>query len=143
MLEKEFCGCLFFTANRLNKIAAQIAEEELRKLNMSPTYVYILLGVKFKKGISQKELSEELHLKPSTITRLIDKLVYNGMVERKIDGKLSRIYLTKLGEDIQEDIQMARIKLHNKYKEILGKEEYENLLELTNSSAKLLEWGFE
>lgn len=139
MLEKEFCECLFFTANRLNKIAAQIAEEELKSLNMSPTYVYILLGVKAKEGITQKELSEELHLKPSTITRLIDKLVYNGMVERKVDGKLSRVYLTKLGQDIQQDIEKSRHNLHNRYKELLGSEEYKNILELTNLSAKILE----
>lgn len=72
---------------------------------MSPTYVYILLGVKFKPGITQKELCEELHLKPSTITRLIDKLVINGLVERRSEGKLSHIYLTESGEKIQEDIK--------------------------------------
>ncbi|MGL5379026.1 MarR family winged helix-turn-helix transcriptional regulator, partial [Clostridium sp.] len=139
MLEKEFCECLFFTANRLNKIVSQIAEEELSQINMSPTYVYILLGVNFKNGITQKELSKELHLKPSTITRHIDKLVYNGLVERKMDGKLSRVYLTKSGEEIQEKIHKARIKLHNRYKEILGVDAYKNILELTNSSAKIFE----
>ena len=106
---------------------------------MSPTYVYVLLGVKFKSGITQKELCEELHLKPSTITRLIDKLVINGFVERKAEGKLSHIYLTKKGEEIQEDIQKYRVKLHNRYKEILGKEEYELLIKITNDSARILE----
>ncbi|PRR77417.1 MarR family protein [Clostridium liquoris] len=139
MLEQNFCQCLYFTATRLKKIAAKIAEDESRLLGMSPTYVYVLLGVKFKSGITQKELCEELHLKPSTITRLIDKLVINGFVERKAEGKLSHIYLTKKGEEIQEDIQKYRVKLHNRYKEILGKEEYELLIKITNDSARILE----
>ncbi|WP_027624467.1 MarR family winged helix-turn-helix transcriptional regulator [Clostridium lundense] len=139
MLEQNFCECLFFTATRLKKIAAKIAEDELKLLGMSPTYVYILLGVKFKPGITQKELSEELHLKPSTITRLIDKLVINGLVERRAEGKLSHIYLTKNGEEIQEDIQKYRVKLHNRYREILGKEEYDLLTKITNDSARILE----
>lgn len=138
MLEENFCECLFFTATRLNKIAAKIAEDELKPLGLSPTYVYILLGVKFKLGITQKELSEELHLKPSTITRLIDKLVINGLVERRAEGKLSHIYLTSEGEAIQEDIQKYRLKLHNRYREILG-EEYDLLTKITNESAIILE----
>ncbi|MGG5460970.1 MarR family winged helix-turn-helix transcriptional regulator [Clostridium sp. B9] len=139
MLEQNFCECLFFTATRLKKIAAQIAEEELRPLGMSPTYIYILLGVKFKPGITQKELCEELHLKPSTITRLIDKLVIKGLVERRMIGKMSHIHLTEKGEEIQEDIQKYRVKLHDRYKEILGLEEYNLLIKLTNDSARVLE----
>lgn len=139
MLEQNFCECLFFTATRLKKIAAQIAEEELRPLGMSPTYVYILLGVKFKPGITQKELCEELHLKPSTITRLIDKLVIKGLVERRMVGKMSHIHLTEKGEAIQEDIQKYRVKLHDKYKELLGVDEYNFLSKLTNNSARILE----
>ncbi|KAI3349277.1 MarR family transcriptional regulator [Clostridium botulinum] len=138
MLEQNFCECLFFTATRLKKIAAKIAEDELKPLGLSPTYVYILLGVKFKSGITQKELSEELHLKPSTITRLIDKLVINGLVERRTEGKLSHIYLTNDGEKIQEDIQKYRLKLHNRYREILG-EDYNLLTKITNDSARILE----
>ncbi|MCR6515976.1 MAG: MarR family winged helix-turn-helix transcriptional regulator [Clostridium sp.] len=139
MLEQNFCGCLFFTATRLKKIAANIADEELKPLGLSPSYVYILLGVKFKPGITQKELCEELHLKPSTITRLIDKLVIKGLVERKSEGKLSHIFLTTKGEDIQEDISRFRLKLHNKYKELLGAQNYDTLTKLTNESAKILE----
>ncbi|MCS6130139.1 MarR family transcriptional regulator [Clostridium botulinum] len=138
MLEQNFCECLFFTATRLKKVAAKIAEDELKPLGLSPTYVYILLGVKFKSGITQKELSEELHLKPSTITRLIDKLVINGLVERRAEGKLSHIYLTNDGEKIQEDIQKYRLKLHNRYREILG-EDYNLLTKITNDSARILE----
>lgn len=139
MLEENFCQCLFFTATRLKKIAAKIAEDELKLLGMSPTYIYVLLGVKFKPGITQKELCEELHLKPSTITRFIDKLVMNGFVKRQAEGKLSHIYLTKAGEEVQKDIQKYRVQLHNRYKEILGEEEYNFLTKITNNSAKVLE----
>ncbi|WP_300262253.1 hypothetical protein [Clostridium sp.] len=38
----------------MKKIVAKIAEDELKPLGISPTYVYILLGVNFKPGITQK-----------------------------------------------------------------------------------------
>ena len=31
MLEENFCQCLFFTVTRLKKIAAKIAEDELKR----------------------------------------------------------------------------------------------------------------
>lgn len=139
MLEKDFCECLFFTATRLKRVAAKIAEDELKPLGMSPTYIYILLGVKFKPGITQKELCEELHLKPSTITRFIDKLATKGLVMRKVEGKLSHIYLTDEGEKIQENIHEYRMKLHSRYRDMLGEEEYELLIKITNDYAKVLE----
>lgn len=139
MIEENFSGCLFFTATRLQRIASKIADDEFQKLGIAPTYVYILLGVNLKPGITQKELCEELHLTPSTITRLIDKLVLKCLVQRKTEGKSSRIYLTEDGKEMQDYIESFRIKLHERYKKILGEDEYQLLIKLTNNSARLLE----
>lgn len=139
MIENDFSSCLFFTATRLQKISYKIAEDEFEKLGMSPSYVYILLGVHLKPGITQKELCQELHLMPSTLTRLLDKLILKGLVEKKQDGKTSHIYLTEKGIELKNNIDELRFKLHDRYKQILGEENYQILIKLTNESAKLLE----
>ncbi|MGL5616634.1 MAG: MarR family winged helix-turn-helix transcriptional regulator [Sarcina sp.] len=139
MTEHKFEDCLFFTATRLYRIATKIAEDEFKKLGMSPSYVYILLGVKLKPGITQKELCKELHLTPSTITRLVDKLVGDSFIRKEMEGKLSHIFLTDKGKEIQEEIEIFRESLHKRYKEALGEEDYKNLIKLTNQSAIILE----
>lgn len=139
LLEDKFNNCLFFTTTRLYRAANKLIEEEFKNLGMTSTYVYILLAVEYKNGITQKELAEELHLKPSTITRLIEKLIKDSYITKKMNGKLAHIYLTKKGHSIQDKIEEYRFSLNQKYKKILGDEEYENLLKLTNKSAEILE----
>lgn len=142
MIENDFSSCLFFTTTRLQKISYKIAEDEFQKLGMSPSYVYILLGVHLQPGITQKELCKELHLMPSTLTRLMDKLILKGLVEKKQNGKTSHIYLTSEGKEMHRNIEKLRLKLHDRYKQILGEEEYQHLIKLTNESAKLLELDY-
>lgn len=139
MLEDKFNSCLFFTTTRLYRITNRIAEEEARRLGISPTYVYILLGVKYKNGITQKELCQELHLTPSTITRLIEKLIKDGYITKEMNGKLAHIYLTEKGKLIQKEIEGYRTVLNEKYRELLGADEYSELVSLTNRAAEILE----
>ena len=44
MLEENFCQCLFFTVTRLKKIAAKIAEDELKPLGISNICIYTSWG---------------------------------------------------------------------------------------------------
>src|SRR5690625_8002005 len=96
--------CLFFTVNRLSRIVAKMAEDEFSMSGLSPTYAYLLMTVYDKEGISQKELGEILHLQPSTITRLVEKLISRGLIYSYVNGKLSLIYTINKGKDLEKTI---------------------------------------
>ena len=88
-------NCLYFTANSLARVITRMAEEEFRRTGLSPSHAFLMMLVNDNPGIGQKELCEQLHLAPSTVTRFIDSLVHRGYLARKSDGKVSRVYATE------------------------------------------------
>lgn len=133
------CSCLYFTSNKLNRILNKMAEEEFLKTGLSPSHALTLMNINYQAGLSQKELSQIMNIKPSTTTRFIDKLEGRGLVERKIKGKLSYLYPTKKGIDLQKEIDKCWGSLHQRYSEVLGREEGVKLTELIDKAASELE----
>ena len=112
--------CLYFTANTLARVISRMADEEFRLTGLSPSHAFLMMLVNEHPGIGQKELCEQLHLAPSTVTRFIDALVHKGYLTRQAEGKLSRVYATEAGQALQMDIADAWEKLHQRYAKILG-----------------------
>ncbi|EKF85304.1 MarR family winged helix-turn-helix transcriptional regulator [Methanobacterium formicicum] len=133
------CSCLYFTSNKLNRILNKMAEEEFIKTGLSPSHALTLMNINRHPGFSQKELSEIMNIKPSTTTRFIDKLEGRGMVERKIEGKLSYLYPTSKGAELQSEIDKCLKNLNKRYSEILGCEESVELTEAIDKAATKLE----
>jgi len=133
------CNCLYFTSNKLNRILNKIAEEEFLKTGLSPSHALTLMNIDFQPGISQKELSEIMNIKPSTTTRFIDKLEVRGLVERKTKGKTSCLYPTQKGIDLKVEISTCWGNLYKRYSNILGQEEGVKLTEAIDEAASKLE----
>ncbi|WP_124064866.1 MarR family transcriptional regulator [Clostridium sp. E02] len=129
-------SCLFFSTSKLAREFGKIAEEAFSKTGLSPSHALLLYLVNQKKEIQQKELGETLHLTPSTITRLIEKLERRRLVEKLSAGKHVYLKPTPEGLAMQDEIMTAWDKLHEKYSNILTEDETAQFLKL---SGKLLE----
>ena len=126
--EKMLHNCLYFTANALARQITGLAEEEFRSLGLSPSHAFVLMLVNQRPGITQKELSQALHLAPSTLTRFVDALQFQrGLVERRSEGKLTRIHPTASGRRMREPIARCWQNLYQRYSEILGEERGQEL----------------
>ena len=86
-MEQYFSNCLYFTANHLARLMNKMAEEEFAPLGISPTYAFLLMAVYEQPNITQSELSNILHIVPSTTTRFVEKLEVKKLVTRKSEGK--------------------------------------------------------
>ncbi|WP_457552019.1 MarR family winged helix-turn-helix transcriptional regulator [Desulfobacula sp.] len=113
-------SCLFFNTNALSRYLLKLAEKEFKPLSLSPSHASLLLLVYDTPGISPKNLSHNLHLTPSTITRFVDALEKKGLVNREIKGKAAFISPTKKGIELKTHIAVAYKKLYLKYTKILG-----------------------
>lgn len=113
-------SCLFFNTNALSRYLLKIAEKEFQYLNLSPAHASLMLLVFDSPGISPKQLSQNLHLTPSTITRFIDSLEKKKFVIRKTKGKSAYITPGKNGIKYKKSIAVAYKKLYLKYTKILG-----------------------
>jgi DNA-binding MarR family transcriptional regulator len=61
-----------------------------------------------QEGLTHSELAHLLHVKPPTITHMIQRMERAGFVQRRpdpTDERVSRVYLTDAGRAIQDEIQ--------------------------------------
>jgi DNA-binding transcriptional regulator YhcF (GntR family) len=113
-------SCLFFNTNTLSRYLLKLAEKEFKHLNLSPAHASLLLWVYDMPGISPKQLSQKLHLTPSTITRFVDALEKKALVKRKTKGKSAFISPSKKGLELKGPIAIAYKNFYMNYTKILG-----------------------
>lgn len=134
-----FCNCLYFTANSLARIITRMADEEFSITGISPSHAFLMMLVIATPGITPSELANELHLAPSTVTRLIDKLAGKGFLERRTQGKTTAIFPTIKGKEAEEVIHQAWHRLFERYSAILGEDFSRTLTEMINEASQKLE----
>lgn len=93
-----------------------------------------LLGLLLMKdGLTQKELSSQLQIRPASLGELVDKLQQNGYVERRVnekDKRVSNVYLTEDGRKSANEVMQARMKLVDNIFSGLSEEEMNQLSSL-------------
>lgn len=137
--EKKFGSCLHFSTNALARILTKMADEEFASSGLSSSYGFLLLVIDEKPGIRPKEVSEKLHLNQSTVTRLVDKMEFRGLLRRKQVGRSIEIYTTKKGSQLIPEIEEAWENLRNRYSKVLGQKEAKNLASAIHMSTQLMD----
>lgn len=137
--KSEYCKCLYYSANALSRVITKMADEEFYPTGMAPSYAFLLLTIDKKEKVHPKEISEQMMLTPSTITRLIEKMEYRGFVERNIVGKNTEVTLTKKAKDLIPTIMKCWTNLYSRYSDILGEEDGITITEQIYNAAKKLE----
>lgn len=100
-------------------------------LGLTMTQLRMLFLVRENDGASAGMLADSLKVTPSTLTRIMDRLVGNRLVQRKVDDedrRLVRHYLTPLALDMVADLErMGREQFYSIFRE-LRPEQLERLI---------------
>jgi DNA-binding MarR family transcriptional regulator len=108
----------------------------LEKFELTPTQFRLLSLIDSKKGQRITALSGRLLLSKSQVTRIVDILVNNGLVQRTtdpLDRRAKLIVLTKSGQLLRDKlIQEHQNSLIN-YFDVFDNDEFETLIRLLNS----------
>ena len=137
--ESKYCICLYYSSNAFARVMTKMADEAFASTGLSSSYAFLLMTVNDKPGIQPKEISQQLQLTPSTITRFIEKMEHRGLLERKHVGRTTEVYPTQKSIKLNEQIKEAWMKLYEKSSEIFGKEEVIKLTEDINSALRKVE----
>lgn len=85
---------------RIVRNFALFERDRIKPLGFTMTQCYCLLEIMKKDRLTMQELSEKMNLNTSTMTRIVDKLVRDGYVERKrseTDRRIVTVGLTDKG----------------------------------------------
>jgi MarR family transcriptional regulator for hemolysin len=88
---------LGFTLMDVARLLRTYADQRARQFGISRAQWAVLFRLDRSEGLNQSELAELLDLQPITLTRLLDRLAANGLIERKPDPndrRANRLYLT-------------------------------------------------
>ena len=137
--EQILIHCLYFTASRFARNISKLAEKTFDFGELAPSYLYMIMIVKFHPEINQKDLCHKLSIAPSTSTRFVDKLEKLKLVTRKMDGKQTHISLTDEGEKVYHQFRVSLKELFVGYSDILGREFSKDLSKMLHEASNKLE----
>ena len=98
-VQREFA----FTINDVARLLRTYADQKAREFGMTRAQWAVLVRLHRSEGLNQSDLAEILDLQPITLTRLLDRLCANGLIERRPDPKdrrANRLYLTPAAQPI-------------------------------------------
>lgn len=113
-IKREFA----FTIMDVARLLKTYADQRARQFGISRAQWAVLIRIDRNEGLKQSELADILDLQPITLTRLLDRLADNGLIERRADPndrRANRLYLmpaakplldrlTILGGDMMETV---------------------------------------
>lgn len=102
-LEREIAFTLMDVARMLKTYADQRA----RPTGISRAQWTVLVRLDRSEGLKQSELAEILDLQPISLTRLLDRLAENGLIERRADPndrRVNRLFLTPAARPLLEQV---------------------------------------
>lgn len=123
---------MYFASNALARKMERLALQSWKKVKLSPSHAYLLMLVLEQPGIQPGAISGQLHLSPSTITRLIEKLEEKKLLIRTTEGKTANVYPTPKGKELAPVLQQCQDEFARNYISLLGKEESSRLVHSMN-----------
>ena len=103
-LQREIGFNIMDVARMLKTYADQLA----RQFGISRAQWSVLVRLDRSEGLKQSELAEMLDLQPISLTRLLDRLAENGLIERRDDPndrRANRLYLTPAARPLLERLE--------------------------------------
>jgi DNA-binding MarR family transcriptional regulator len=82
----------------------RVATESLRWRQLSPAQVDVLAKVGSSEGISQQELADALLVTKGNVCQLLHKMEGSGLLERRPDGRVNRLFLTDQGRRLFTEV---------------------------------------
>src|SRR5258708_4455310 len=87
------------------------SSESLRYRQLSPAQLDVLAKVGSTEGISQQELADALLVTKGNVCQLLDKMEGSGLLERRPDGRVNRLFLTDQGRRVHDEVVLRHDQL--------------------------------
>lgn len=130
---------IFFLTSAFARKLRNQADELFETVGLSASHALLLHLIYENPKVQPSRLATLLHLKPSTITRLVQKLERRGFVEKQSAGRATNIVCTSDGQDIAKNIQKKWDRLIQRKREELGERYVDVLSEMISNALDTME----
>jgi MarR family transcriptional regulator for hemolysin len=96
-----------FNISDVARLLRTYADQRAGEFGMTRAQWAVLARVERSEGLKQVELADTLDLQPITLTRLIDRLCDNGLIERRSDPddrRAKRLFLTPAARPVLDGL---------------------------------------
>jgi DNA-binding MarR family transcriptional regulator len=110
-MEQDYSHDLLLLLHDVARLTRVEADRRARDFGMTRAQWALLLRVARLPGQSQRELADMLEVEPITVARLVDRMVANGLVERRADvadRRIWRLHLCPAAHGLLATIQQQR-----------------------------------
>ncbi|MGF7143526.1 DNA-binding MarR family transcriptional regulator [Anaerotaenia torta] len=126
---------LLHSFTEIFKLFRQHSYQRMSETNLYPGQPELLLLIREKEGLTQKELAKKHFVKPSSITGMLNKLEANQYVYRvpdDTDKRIMRVYLTPEGRNLAKKGELFMRNATERLFDGFSDEELHTLLHLTD-----------
>lgn len=123
-----FERCLYFNVNALARRVNAIWEEAFAEFDLSPAHAYLLRLLLEQPGLTQTQITRELKLEKSTVTRFVTVLENKKLLTRERQGREVLVYPTAKAYALQQQLNNKGEELYQKMIESLGKDRMTELV---------------
>jgi MarR family transcriptional regulator for hemolysin len=98
-----------FTIIDVARLLKTLADQRARAYGMTRAQWAVLFRLDRSEGLKQSELADLLDLQPITLTRLLDRLADNDLIERRADPndrRANRLFLTAAARPLLERLTL-------------------------------------
>ena len=96
-----------FTIMDVARLLKTYADQRARQFGISRAQWAVLVRIGRHEGLKQTELADILDLQPISLTRLLDRLAENGLIERRADPndrRANRLYLRPAAKPLLDQL---------------------------------------
>lgn len=130
---------LFFLSAAFSRKLSRQADDVFASIGLSSSHALLLLLIHREPEIQPGALADKISLKPSTITRLVQKLEQRELVNRESKGRATAVTCTSKGNDLTTDIENKWQELLDKKRDQLGDRYVEVLSEMISNALEKVE----
>ena len=129
---------------RLLRVSQKVERElagQLKLWGLNNAQFDVLAHVGADEGITQQELADSLLVTKGNVAQLLDRMEKRGLIERRPQGRINRLFLTKEGRRTFAKVVPAHEAMIDDRLSVLSEEERRQLFELMRKLDRALNKG--